>query len=128
MEFHDPQVILFSDDLPRAVRFYQRLGFEQTFRTPPDGDPIHVDLRLGGYTIGIATGESSRSDHGLDPVVSGQRATVVVWCDDVDAAYAALVAEGVVSLKAPHPFLGRLRIAWLSDPDGNPVQLAQSLR
>jgi hypothetical protein len=49
---------------------------------------------------------------------------VCVWTDDVDATYAALVERGVPSLSAPHAFLdGRLRAAWLADPDGNPVQL-----
>jgi hypothetical protein len=28
-------------------------------------------------------------------------------------------------LKPPQPWLGRLLIAWLADPDGNPVQLVQ---
>ena len=44
--FRTAQVILFSDDLPRAGAFYTRLGFTQTFRVPADGEPIHVDLAL----------------------------------------------------------------------------------
>jgi hypothetical protein len=31
--FRTPQVILFSDDLPRAVASYTRLGFAEVFRT-----------------------------------------------------------------------------------------------
>jgi hypothetical protein len=31
------------------------------------GDPIHVDLTLEGFKIGIASLASTRDDHGLDP-------------------------------------------------------------
>jgi hypothetical protein len=39
LAFRAAQVILFSDDLPRAVACYSRLGFTGTFRTPADGEP-----------------------------------------------------------------------------------------
>ena len=123
--FREPQVVLLSEDLERAAAFYAGLGFEEVFRTPKDGPPIHVDLVLDGYRLGIATGASTRDDHGLDPVTSGQRVVVVVWCDDVPAAYDDLVGRGVTALKPPEPWLDRLLIAWVADPDGNPVQLVQ---
>jgi glyoxylase I family protein len=123
--FRTPQVILFSSDLPRAVAFYTALGFTETFRTPADGEPIHVDLMLDGYKLGIASVASTRDDHGLDPVPSGQRAAVILWTDDTAAAYEKLTAAGVTSLMPPHEWLGRLLIAWLADPDGNPIQIVQ---
>jgi catechol 2,3-dioxygenase-like lactoylglutathione lyase family enzyme len=125
--FRTPQVILFSDDLPRAVAFYRGLGFAETFRVPADGEPIHVDLALDGYKIGIASAASARDDHGLDPIAEGQRVTVVLWTEDTAAAYGDLVASGAPALASPHVWLGRLLIAWTADPDGNPVQLVQSL-
>ena len=125
--FRAAQVILFSDDLPRAAAFYTGLGFTETFRVPADGEPIHVDLVLGGYKIGIATAASAREDHGLTPIAEGQRVTVVLWTDDTASAYAELVAGGAPALAAPHVFLGRLLIAWTADPDGNPVQIVQAL-
>jgi catechol 2,3-dioxygenase-like lactoylglutathione lyase family enzyme len=125
--FRTPQVILFSEDLPRAVGFYSRLGFTETFRVPADGDPIHVDLTLDGYKLGIASVASSRDDHGLDPVAEGQRAAVILWTDDTAAAYDELVASGAPALAAPHVWLGRLLIAWTADPDGNPIQVVQRL-
>ena len=123
--FREPQVILFSDDLPRAAAFYERLGFTETFRTPTEGEPIHVDLALDGYKIGIASVASTRDDHGLDPIASGQRAAVVLWTDDAAAAFDELVASGAPALAEPHEWLGRLLIAWTADPDGNPIQLVQ---
>ena len=41
------------------------------------------------------------------------------------SAYAEQVAAGVPGLAEPKEWLGRLLIAWLADPDGNPVQIVQ---
>ena len=125
--FRTPQVILFSENLPRAVAFYSSLGFTETFRVPTEGEPIHVDLTLDGYKIGIASVASTRDDHGLDPVPEGQRAAVILWTDDTAAAFAKLTANGAPGLVAPHEWLGRLLIAWIADPDGNPIQIVQHL-
>ncbi|MGH3664289.1 MAG: VOC family protein [Micromonosporaceae bacterium] len=125
--FRTPQVILFSDDLPRAAAFYARLGFAETFRTPADGEPIHIDLALDGYKIGIAAVTSSRDDHGLEPIAQGQRAAVILWTDDTNAAFDRLIADGAPALAAPHVWLDRLLIAWTADPDGNPIQIVQSM-
>ena len=125
--FHSPQVVLFSENITRAAAFYAGLGFTETFRTPTDGEPIHVDLQLDGYTIGIASVSSTREDHGLDPVPAGQRAAVILWTTDTAAAYERLVSEGTPGLAPPHEWLGRLLIAWVQDPDGNPIQLVQNL-
>lgn len=125
--FHSPQIILFSNDVTRAATFYSELGFKETFRVPMEGEPIHVDLVLDGYKVGIASVASTRDDHGLNPVPEGQRAAVILWTDDVEGAYTELTSRGVPGLKTPHEWLGRLLIAWISDPDGNPVQLVQDL-
>lgn len=125
--FRAPQVVLFSTNLPRAVAFYSSLGFTETFRVPTEGEPIHVDLTLDGYKVGIAAVASTRDDHGLDPVPEGQRAAVILWTDDTAAAFAEVAAIGASTLVAPHEWLGRLLIAWIADPDGNPIQIVQSL-
>ncbi|MEH0826008.1 MULTISPECIES: VOC family protein [unclassified Micromonospora] len=125
--FRAPQVVLFSADVPRAAAFYTRLGFAETFRVPTEGEPIHVDLVLDGYRIGIASVASTRDDHGLDPVPEGQRAAVVLWTDDSAAAWSRLTADGAPALAAPHTWLDRLLIAWTADPDGNPIQIVQHL-
>ncbi|MEV4763775.1 VOC family protein [Micromonospora chokoriensis] len=125
--FRTPQVILFSEDVSHTAEFYAGLGFAETFRVPTEGEPIHVDLVLDGYKIGIASVASTRDDHGLDPVPQGQRAAVILWTDDTAAAYAELMANGAPALVAPHRWLDRLLIAWVADPDGNPIQIVQQL-
>ncbi len=122
-----PQVILFSENIGRAVAFYSSLGFTETFRVPTEGEPTHVDLTLDGYKIGIASVASTRQDHGLDPVPNGQRAAVILWTDDTATAFAELTANGAPALVDPHKWLGRLLIAWIADPDGNPIQIVQHL-
>ncbi|WUR58907.1 VOC family protein [Micromonospora chokoriensis] len=125
--FRTPQVILFSKNVSHTAEFYAGLGFTETFRVPTEGEPIHVDLVLDGYKIGIASVASTRDDHGLDPVPQGQRAAVILWTDDTTAAYAELTANGAPALVAPHRWLDRLLIAWVADPDGNPIQIVQQL-
>lgn len=125
--FRSPQVILFSEDVARAAAFYAGLGFTETFRVPTEGEPIHVDLVLDGYKIGIAAVASARDDHGLAPASAGQRAAVILWTDDTERAYAELTEKGVSGLRTPYKWLGRLLIAWVADPDGNPIQIVQSL-
>jgi catechol 2,3-dioxygenase-like lactoylglutathione lyase family enzyme len=125
--FTAPQVILFSADVEQASAFYRRLGFQETFRVPDEGPPIHVDLVLGEYQIGFASIASSREHHGLRPVDEGQRATVTLWTQDTIAAYRSLTAAGVPGLAEPHVWLDRLLIAWIEDPDGHPIQLVQRL-
>lgn len=127
LRFTDPQVILFSDNPERASEFYRKLGFVEAFRTPRTGAPIHVDLILDGYKIGFSSIDSSRHDHGLNPATAGQRATVTLWTTDVHASLDAVLALGAVLLADPAPWLDRLLIAWVADPDGNPIQLIQSI-
>lgn len=124
--YRTPQIVLFSGDVERAANFYKGAGFSEAFRTPTDGAPIHIDLVLDGYRIGLASEESTRTDHGMDPVVSGQRAAVILWTDDTSAAYEHLQGLGAKPVKAPSPWLGRLLVAWLEDPDGHLIQVVQS--
>lgn len=124
--FGTPQINLYSRDLTRAAGFYARLGFNETFRTPPTGAPSHIELKLDGFTLGIAAVDAARAHHGLRPGDAGRSIEIVLWTDDVDAAVRDLVAKGAPLLSPAHDFLdGKLRAAWLADPDGNPIQLVQ---
>jgi hypothetical protein len=76
--FTTPEVIQFSSDVARAAEFNERLWLVETLRVPRKGPHIHVDLQLDGYRIGFAFIDSARQDHELDPIASGQRATITL--------------------------------------------------
>jgi len=122
--FRAPQVNFYVHDIEGSVSFYRDLlGFTETFKTPQRGTPVHVELELDGFTLGVATIESLRDVHGVSGGTGPPRAEVVLWTDDVDAAFADLSAKGVSVLSPPHDFLVSLRAAWIADPEGNPVQI-----
>lgn len=123
--FTDPAINYYVDDVERAVRFYtEYFGFVGTFRTPEHGTPIHVEVRLGLFTLGLASKEAGQTMHGLSLGSGGfPRAELVVWTENVDEAYALLMEKEVPSVSAPHDFLSSLRAAWVMDPDGNPVEI-----
>jgi catechol 2,3-dioxygenase-like lactoylglutathione lyase family enzyme len=126
--FSAPMINLYSRDLSRAVAFYLELGFVEVFRTPASGEPVHIELTLDGFTLGIATMEAAKEHHGLRPGGEGRSIEIVLWTDDTDAALNALVAQGAPLLSPAHDFLeGKLRAAWVADPDGNPLQLVQRI-
>ncbi|HEU6445060.1 MAG TPA: VOC family protein [Gaiellaceae bacterium] len=125
--FATPQVNIYSADVVRAVEFYRGLGFEETFRTPREGVPIHVELELDGFKLGIASVASAVADHGLDLDLSqpGRGMEIALWTDDTDAAFTRLVAAGARVLSEPHDWLGTLRVAWVADIDDNPIELVE---
>ena len=123
--FRKPAINIYSHDVMRLVRFYASLGFRETFRTPEEGTPAHVELALDGFTIGIASVEAASADHGLSPELGGRPFEIVLWTDATDREYARLTAAGAPALSPPHDFLADLRAAWVADPDGNPIQLVQ---
>ena len=126
--FRSPQINLYVADVSRSVLFYERLGFAETFRTPAEGAPIHVELTLETMKLGIADAESARRDHGLEVTPGGRGAEVCLWTDDVASSFAVLLGVGATSMSEPHEWLdGSLRVAWVADPDGNPVELVQRL-
>ena len=119
-----PQVNFYVEDVEASACFYREsFGFAETFRTPQRGRPIHVELRLGQFTLGLAAIDSLREMHGIVAGPGGPRAELVVWADDVDRVHGGLAAKGVRTLSEPHDFLDSLPAAWVADPDGNPVQI-----
>lgn len=98
-------------DAGRAF-FRDRLGFEEVFVDFDDG---WSRLRHGGMEIALAEG---------DPAESSGVAHVDV--EDVKADAERLRGEGV-EVGVVFELHGQIRIVDVFDPDGNRVQLAQSL-
>jgi catechol 2,3-dioxygenase-like lactoylglutathione lyase family enzyme len=122
--FATPMVNLYTHDIEAGIRFYRDLlGFEEAFRTPREGIPEHVELRLNGFTIGLGTVEAARRVHGVEAAPGSPAMVLVVWADDVDEAYGELVSAGVPAVQPPHDTGNSNRNALLRDPDGNLVEI-----
>lgn len=69
--FESALVNLYTRDIEAGIGFYRDLlGFEETFRTPREGTPEHVEMRLGGFTLGLGTVEAARRVHGVELTAS----------------------------------------------------------
>ena len=117
-------VNLYTHDIEAGLRFYRDLlGFEETFRTPTEGTPEHVELELNGFGLGLGTVEAARRVHGVDASPGSPAMVVVVWTDDVDRAFEQLTSSGAPIVQPPHNTGRHNRNALLRDPDGNLVEI-----
>lgn len=123
MKFETPQVNLYVEDLELSRKFYELIGFRVNFTAEIDGKAVHHEMVLDGFTLGVATRESARKDHGLNPG-KNSGSEIVLWTEDTDEAVRFLLEGGASMLSEPHDFLnGKLRVGWVADPDGNPIQV-----
>ncbi len=117
-------VNVFTHDIEAAVAFYQGvLGLPETFRTPREGTPEHVEMEAGGFVLAISTAEAARRVHGLDAEVGAPAMTLVFWVDDVDATWQQVTDGGAPAVAAPHDAGNGNRNAVVRGPDGVLVEL-----
>jgi len=122
--FRTALVNLYTADIEAALSFYRdHLGFEETFRTPVEGTPEHVELSLPGFVLGLGTVQAAKRAHGIDAAPGSPAMALVVWTDDVDEAFAGLSAAGAQVVRPPHDTGNSNRNALLRDPDGNLVEI-----
>lgn len=122
-------VNLYTRDIEAGLYFYRDLlGFAETFRTPVEGVPEHVELQLDGFTLGLGTVEAAKRVHGVDAEPGSPAMVLVVWTDNVDGAYEQLSAAGVPVLQPPHDTGNNNRNALLRDPDGNLVEIVAKVQ
>ncbi len=88
-----------------------------------------IFLDAGGVAIELIEEEHEEEREGTRGKSRGWD-HLALEVDDVDAAYAELAARGVPFASPPEDFppgAPSMRIAFLTDPDGNLVELAQPL-
>ena len=115
--------VLYANDAERTARFWERLGFERFFQLPGEGAPGYVGLRRGAAELAVVAAEWPREQYGLT-LGDGPRFEMFVYVADVDELLPQLKAEGVTVLREPADMPWGERIASITDPDGNPVALA----
>ena len=117
-------VNVFTRDIERALAFYQdTLGLPESFRTPTEGVPEHVEMRAGGFVLAVSTAEAAQRVHGLDVETGRPCMSLVFWVDDVDATFDVLTATGAPVVSAPHDAGNDNRNAAVRDPDGTVVEI-----
>src|SRR4051794_17437628 len=115
--------VLYSFDVERSARFYVELGFREVFRLPPEGEAGYVGLGLGESRIGIVSSLWPEDLFG-ERVGAGLRTELFVYVDDVDETVERLRARHVRVMREPQDMQWGERVAYVADPDGNPVALA----
>ncbi len=121
-------VNLYTRDIEAGIRFYRDLlGYKETFRTPTQGTPEHVELTLNGFGVGLGTVEAAKRVHGVDASPGSPAMVLVVWTDDLDKAFEQLTAAGTPVVQSPHNTGNSNRNALVRDPDGNLVEIVAKI-
>ena len=116
--------VFYANDVEATARFYRDLlGFEELFRLPEEGAPGYVGLMLGDSRLGLVDSSWPGDTIGV-AVGAGPRAELFVYVDDVDATTRRAGEVGVPVLRPPGDMPWGERVAYVEDPDGNPVALA----
>ncbi len=104
---------IWSEDLNNLLPFYR------------DVLRLEVSVQTPGFVVPNGLGLGTHSEvRGRNP--DPARHMVGLTTDDVTAEWTRLKAAGVEFVEAPTDY-GRFRIATLKDPEGNLIQLLQSL-
>src|SRR6476646_10698140 len=113
--------VIVTPDLDRLRAFYTGLlGADEVMRFPQDGPPFYVGLRAGDVELGLAT----NSEVSLD--ITG-RVLLDLTVADVDALLPRVEELGGRVGGPPNDMPWGQRVAHVTDPDGNPLNLTQIL-
>jgi lactoylglutathione lyase len=119
--------VVYVRDVPKALGFYQGLlGYEPRSQFPPEGEPVFVSLDRGGSELGIVH-ESSPQTLISKSMGDGPRFELFTYVDDVDASVGRMREAGVPVLREAEDMPWGERLAFVADPDGNPITLAASV-
>jgi predicted enzyme related to lactoylglutathione lyase len=112
---------LCTHDIEGLSSFYVELfGAEEDMRVPGSKGPFFVTLRLGQASLGLVTPK-----RGADPAPG--RVVMSVFVESVDDLLPRVKpAGGKIHGKAKNMPWGH-RVAHITDPDGNPINLTQLL-
>ncbi|GII78451.1 extradiol dioxygenase [Sphaerisporangium rufum] len=114
------QPIIVTSDVDRLQAFYQRMfGAVAESRFPEEGPVFFVMLRVGDSELGLVNNDADLS--------APQRFVLSVRVDDVDALLDQVEAAGGNVLGPPNDMPWGERVAHIHDPDGNKLNLTQTI-
>jgi lactoylglutathione lyase len=120
-------VILIVEDLDRALQFYTEvLGLRLGHRS---GEYAQLDTGL--TRLALYTRDAMTKTLGLALEAPGANAPgfeIGFKVEDVDAAVSELLARGAAPLVPPTDRFWGQRTAYVRDPDGHLIELAQDLK
>ncbi len=113
--------IIVTADLERLLAFYTGLlGATEVMRFPEDGPVFYVGLELGNSELGLS---SDASVVGGDP----GRMLLSIEVPDVEALLPRVAELGGSGGDGANDMPWGQRVAHIKDPDGNVVNLTQTL-
>lgn len=117
--------VIYTKDVGRLARFYALLGFDVVYQFPPDGEPGYASLKRGVSELGITDASWPKERIGVE-LGKHPRFEMFVYVEQLDSFVEELRHEGVPVLADPDDMPWGERLAYVADPDGNPVVLAQN--
>ena len=117
--------VIFAQHVSTTAAFYEQMGFQRHFQLPPDGEPGYVGLRRDTSEIAVVAAQWPQEQYGAT-VASGVRFEMFIYVPDVDSTVDQLRQDGITILREPTDMPWGERVAYVADPDGNPVALAAS--
>jgi lactoylglutathione lyase len=120
-------VILIVENLDLALQFYTEvLGLKLGHRS---GD--YAQLDTGATRLALYTTSAMAKTLGMllvAPAANAPGFEIGFKVDDVNAAFSELVARGAAPVVPPTDRFWGQRTAYVRDPDGHLIELAQDLR
>lgn len=115
------QPVLGSRDVAASIRFYERIGFQQTFGGPSE-NPNYAAVVRDGVELHLQWQDALYWEH------PGDRPTYRFVVADVDGLHREFLGAGIVeNIKPVADTSWGTREFHLRDPDGNGLQFYRSL-
>ncbi len=117
---------LLVDDIETCRKFYKEvLDLEEVVAV----EGVYFEFLAGDCRLGLYSRQLMAGVLGTQPAASGDQVALTFQVADVDAAFEALKAKGVVFIREPHDQEAWvLRVAHLRDPAGTLIELNASLK
>ncbi|MGW1013223.1 VOC family protein [Streptomyces termitum] len=115
------QPVIVSANQDALLGFYTGLfGAEEIFRVPAEGPVFYIGLRIGDTDLGLV----AETDAGTG---EAPRILLSIDVDDVEETLGRVEALGGSVSGGANDMPWGQRVAHIKDPDGNPVNLTQSI-